>query len=177
MYRTRNAACLCGHRGFESHPLRHAPPEQFSDLTRAPQGPGTSGLFAAKLPYCPLLGPVRAGVRPPLAGQSLREPHLVEFPCYGPEQGNQVFFENPISWLRNRRASQSQSARAFHPITTSVRSKFNRERYSAGTGTIFKRNRDRYFAEQGVFLSGSGIIFRRSTAPAAARSSRSVCPS
>jgi hypothetical protein len=23
MYRTRNAACLEGHRGFESHPLRH----------------------------------------------------------------------------------------------------------------------------------------------------------
>ncbi len=25
MYRTRNAACLEGHRGFESHPLRHLP--------------------------------------------------------------------------------------------------------------------------------------------------------
>ena len=79
------------YRGFESHPVRHAPPEQFSDLTPAPQGPGTSGLFAAKLPYSPRFrawesrpsatvgGPVSARTHPHRGGDLRRAARLIEF--------------------------------------------------------------------------------------------------
>ena len=46
MYRTRNAACLEGHRGFESHPLRHRPRAPGSQPPQPLQRPVNADLFA-----------------------------------------------------------------------------------------------------------------------------------
>lgn len=48
MYRTRNAACLHGYRGFESHPLRHRPlaPHRPSPLPGKPTDAALQGIDA-----------------------------------------------------------------------------------------------------------------------------------